>query len=173
MSVVSSIISMSPLNGFFNMIITLQLLLLLPLIPEYFPKNIMNLLTGVSFSMFTFDFIKFKDIPFIVGLTKWVSYPQSDEYLNDIGLNSDSSVINYLSIMATVVLICLVHILIVICYKCSQEKLLRTWTQKLIIKLFVYFTFNVYIRIFMHWILVCFDLNIFCILHSESIDRGH
>ncbi|CAI2379341.1 unnamed protein product [Moneuplotes crassus] len=167
-SVASSILSLSSLSGIFSMINSLQLLILLPLVPEFFSKKVMSILTGVSFTMLSFDFIKVKDIPLIVELTEWVSYPQSDEYLNEIGLNSGSSVINYLSIMAIAILIGFIHLCIAIGYNKVKEKPPQSKIRKVMKRIFIYFTFNAYIRIFIEGFLFVL-ISIFSEFYSLNV----
>ncbi|CAI2381406.1 unnamed protein product [Moneuplotes crassus] len=144
---VSSILSLSSMNSIFSAINSLQLALLLPLVPDYFSPKILAFLSGMGFTMLSFDFVKLKDIPFIKAIKKWVSYPQSDKYLNSIGMRSGSSVINYLSLMAFIIFLSGVHLLILLCKICMESPQ-KSKCKKGIDKLFQLFTFNVYIRIF-------------------------
>ncbi|CAI2381103.1 unnamed protein product [Moneuplotes crassus] len=147
MASASSVLSLSSVNSIFSVMNSLQLAIQLPLVPDYFSPKVLAFLSGMGFSMMSFDFLKFKDIPFVIAITEWVSYPQSDEYLNSIGMRSGSSVVNYLSLMAFIMFLALIHFCIIMCNKwVGQSK--HTKCRKWLNKLFVFFTFNIYIRVF-------------------------
>jgi len=99
LSVMSSILNGGSINGIFSVFNQFQLFILLPLIPEHFPEKLINYILGLDFAMFSFDFIPHEDIPFFETLTSWIEFPQSDGYLNEIGMNSGSAFINYVPIM--------------------------------------------------------------------------
>jgi len=40
--------------------------------------------------LLSFDFIPIDWVPLIKEIKKWIAYPQTDGYLNEIGLNSGS-----------------------------------------------------------------------------------
>ncbi|CAI2381221.1 unnamed protein product [Moneuplotes crassus] len=143
----SSVLSLSSVNSIFSIMNSLQLAVLLPLITDYFSTKVLDFLSGMGFTMMSFDFIKFKDLPLIKEISEWVSYPQSDEYLNSLGMRSGSSVVNYLSLMAVLIFLGVIHFGIFFCSRCvknSKNKRCRKFTKKL----FLFFTFNIYIRIF-------------------------
>mmetsp|Transcript_8946 Transcript_8946/g.8499 ORF Transcript_8946/g.8499 Transcript_8946/m.8499 type:complete len:122 (+) Transcript_8946:120-485(+) len=106
----SSILSLSSINSIFSIMNSLQLAILLPLVPDYFSPKVLEFLSGMGFTMLSFDFIKLNDIPLVERLTDWVSYPQSDGYLNSLGMRSGSSVVNYLSLMVIIILVGIIHI---------------------------------------------------------------
>ncbi|CAI2380932.1 unnamed protein product [Moneuplotes crassus] len=151
-STVSSILSLSSINSIFCTINSLQLAILLPLVPDYFSPKVRDFLSGTDFTMLSFDFIKFKDIPFVETISKWVSYPQSDEYLNSIGMRSGSSVVNYLSLMAIFILLGIIHLGIYLCYLCTKNSQSRK-CKMICNKAYKYFTFSIYIRISMQALL--------------------
>jgi len=99
LSVASSMMSGGSISGAFSVFNQFQLFILLPLIPEHFPEKVANYILGLDFAMFSFDFIPHKDIPFFETLTSWIEFPQSDGYLNEIGMNSGSTFINYVPMM--------------------------------------------------------------------------
>ncbi|CAI2381417.1 unnamed protein product [Moneuplotes crassus] len=147
MASASSVLSLSSVNSIFSVMNSLQLAIQLPLVPDYFSPKVLAFLSGMGFSMMSFDFLKFKDIPFVIAITKWVSYPQSDEYLNSIGMRSGSSVVNYLSLMVFIIFLGVIHFGIVICSKCADQSDHRK-CKKWFNRLFLFFTFNIYIRVF-------------------------
>ncbi|CAI2381354.1 unnamed protein product [Moneuplotes crassus] len=163
----SSILSLSSINSIFSIMNSLQLAILLPLIPDYFSPKVLEFLSGMGFTMLSFDFIKLNDIPLVERLTDWVSYPQSDGYLNSLGMRSGSSVVNYLSLMVIIILVGIIHIGVLICYRCTENSKHRK-CKEFTKKLFTFFTFNVYIRIFMQ-ALVFTTLSIFAELYNLNL----
>lgn len=99
-SIATCFVSMTSMNGIFSVVNQFQLFMLLPIIPEFFPDALLVFITGVDFTLISFDFIRLNDAPFVQDLKKWVSFPQKDAYMNKIGLISGSSLLNYLSLMA-------------------------------------------------------------------------
>ncbi|CAI2381063.1 unnamed protein product [Moneuplotes crassus] len=143
----SSILSLSSINSIFSIMNSMQLGILLPLVPDYFSPKVLAFLSGMGFTMFSFGFIKFKDLPFVEAISNWVSYPQSDEYLNSLGLRSGSSFVNYLSLMAIIVLVGITHLGVAVCNGWAENSKSPKCKQ-FMKKLFNFFTFNIYIRIF-------------------------
>ncbi|CAI2381459.1 unnamed protein product [Moneuplotes crassus] len=165
----SSMLSLSSSNSMFSIMNSLQLAILLPLIPDYFSPKVLDFLSTMGFTMLSFDFIKLKDIPLVEELTNWVSYPQSDGYLNSLGMRSGSSVVNYLSLMAIIILIGIIHVGVLCCVR-QIENSKHIKCKKFTKKLFKFFTFNVYIRIFMQ-AFVFTTLSIFSELYNLNLAK--
>ncbi|CAI2381099.1 unnamed protein product [Moneuplotes crassus] len=163
----SSLLSLSSINSIFSVMNSLQLAMLLPLVPDYFSLKVLDFLSGMGFTMLSFDFIKFKDLPFVEDLTDWVSYPQSDEYLNSIGMRSGSSVVNYLSLVVILILVGIINFCIFLCKICTENSKHRR-CKKFFNKLFKMLTFNIYIRIFMQ-AFVFTTLSIFSELYNLNL----
>ncbi|CAI2381297.1 unnamed protein product [Moneuplotes crassus] len=163
----SSILSLSSVNSIFSIMNSLQLAILLPMIPDYFSPKVLAFLNEMRFTVLSFDFIKFKDIPFVEALSDWVSYPQSNEYLNSLGMRSGSSVINYLSLLVIIMLVCVIHLGVLLCNKCAKRSKNKKF-QRFSRKLFKFFTFNIYIRIFMQ-AFVFTTLSIFAELYGLNL----
>ncbi|CAI2380967.1 unnamed protein product [Moneuplotes crassus] len=143
----SSALSFTSVNSIFCMMNSLQLAILLPLVPEYFSLKVLDFLNGMGFAMLSLDFIHLKDIPFIKTITNWVRYPQTDEYLEDIGMSSGSSLVNYFSLISFTILLVICHICVYLFTKCARKSE-REKCKKFFNKLFEFFTFNIYIRTF-------------------------
>ncbi|CAI2380802.1 unnamed protein product [Moneuplotes crassus] len=143
----SSALSFTSINSIFCMMNSLQLAMLLPLVPEYFSLKVIDFLNGMGFAMFSFDFIHLKDIPVVKIITNWVKYPQTDEYLEDIGMSSGSSIVNYFSFIFLTILLVLSHICVYILTKWARKSE-KERCKKFFNKLFEFFTFNIYIRTF-------------------------
>ncbi|CAI2380942.1 unnamed protein product [Moneuplotes crassus] len=143
----SSALSFTSVNSIFCMMNSLQLAILLPLVPEYFSLKVLDFLNGMGFAMLSLDFIHLKDIPFVKTITNWVKYPQTDEYLEEIGMSSGSSLVNYFSLISLTILLVICHICVYLFTKCARKSE-REKCKKFFNKLFEFFTFNIYIRTF-------------------------
>ncbi|CAI2381144.1 unnamed protein product [Moneuplotes crassus] len=163
----SSILSLSSINSIFSIMNSLQLAILLPLVPDYFSLKVLDILSGMGFAMMSFDFIKFEDLPCAQDLTDWVSYPQSDQYLNSLGMRSGSSVVNYLSLMAIILLIAVTHFGVYLLCVCIQNSKHRK-CKKFMKSLFQFFTFNIYIRVFIQAFMFT-TLSIFSELYNLNL----
>ena len=108
-TILSSVMSVSSSQGSFSLLNLLQLFILLPMIGKYLPPKIIAFILGMDFSLFSFDFIPFEDIPFAQSINKFFSFSQKDKYLNEIGLKSGSSFVNHLRLMILFALIFMVH----------------------------------------------------------------
>ncbi|CAI2373311.1 unnamed protein product [Moneuplotes crassus] len=146
-SMTLSMATMSSPVGMFALINQFQLYILLPMLPPYFPAKVGQFILGVDFSFISFDFIPVDDIPLVKEIKEAIDYPQKDNYLNDIGLTSSSSIINYLGIMVFILFVFLVHALIGIIYSFSRNSHKLKKRKKIIKVIFQYMTFNFYIRL--------------------------
>ena len=147
----ASLLFMSSPNTLFSIINQFQLFILLPLIPNYFPAKLTDLILGMDFALLSFDFIPTDWIPFIKQVKKWIAYPQTDSYFNEIGLSSGSWIINYLPYMVFFIFLGLIHLLIFFLYKwlSNSSKCKCNIVSKFIKFIFIYFTLGIYIRIIM------------------------
>ena len=120
----------------------LQLLLLLPLFKTHMPKPVIDFYKGISWAMFSFDFIDIKSIYEFSSFSK----QQTDPYLFLIGVQDMSLIVNLTSLMMLMALIVCLHVVLVICYKKWKDREELNKVQKLTIKLFKMLTFNFYVR---------------------------
>ena len=90
LSTISSFKSASSSRGILSLFNSFQMLILLPMIPDYFPPTIVQFILGMDFTMASFDFIPAVKIPLVDEIAKLIKLPQKDGYLNEIGLNSSS-----------------------------------------------------------------------------------
>ena len=86
----ASALSMNSPTSMFSLFNQFQLLILLPMIPDFIPMKLKNFITGLSFTLFYFDFIPTDWVPKIKEVGSWVSVPQTRKYFNEIGINSQS-----------------------------------------------------------------------------------
>ncbi|CAI2379876.1 unnamed protein product [Moneuplotes crassus] len=167
---VSSILSGSSISSMFSVMNSLQLAILLPLIPHHFPIDVIAFLKGMSFTLLSFDFVKLEDIQFVEEITEWIDYPQSNEYLGSIGINSGSSFMNYLSFLGFICFIGICHCCIILCRRCTIKTKKKKWA-KLMKDLFEFFTFNIYIRAFIQAFLFTI-LSIFSEMYALNLNTS-
>ena len=82
---VSLLNTSSPL-GFFSMLNQFQLLYILLVSGAYISDGVFNLITGMSFALFNFNFINIKEINAFNFIYLWLSFEQTNVNLNKIGL---------------------------------------------------------------------------------------
>jgi hypothetical protein len=140
-------LSMSSPQGAFSMLNHIQLFILLPMIGAYLPKTVIDLITGMSFAMFSFSFIPFEKIPMIDSLFNVFDYDQSDDYFDNIGLTSGSAFLNHIALLIIVGVFILFHLSILPCYKASLALNEGNWAKWVMVKIFNIMSFSIYIRI--------------------------
>jgi hypothetical protein len=108
-----SLISSSSMNSVWSMINQFQLLLLLPLTQVYMSNAVVDYLVGMDFTMFSFRFLP---ISGIVNTTEneLINFHimQEKEYFSDIGLISQSTIINNISLTFMFLIIIVIHMII-------------------------------------------------------------
>lgn len=109
-SAATSITSMTSTNGMFSMINQFQLYFFLPMIGSYFPPTIMDFILGMDFTMFSFDFINIESWGFVQDMNNWISYPQVDSYLEELGQGTGSTILNNLSLIFVILQFVLIHL---------------------------------------------------------------
>ena len=169
LSVASSMLNGGSISGAFSVFNQFQLFILLPLIPKHFPEKVTNYILGLDFAMFSFDFIPHEDIPFFDTLTSWIEFPQKDGYLNEIGMNSGSTFINYVPIMWFILLLVLIHIVVTIIFWTSLKAKKTNWFRRAAKVVFVFFTVNLYIRFILE---VFLFVNLSIVSEFKAFDTG-
>jgi hypothetical protein len=145
-SIISAALTTSSPQAAFSMINQFQMLLLLPLIGAYIPLEIIHFIVGMDFALFSFDFIPFTEAPGISHLASFLNVGQRNEYLETIGLESESSLMNNMSILLTIILTILLHGVIYLCYRRVKDVSDPKWYHQLTTKTFEAFNLSVYIR---------------------------
>jgi hypothetical protein len=148
-NVASAILTSSSPQGAFSMINQFQMLLLLPLIGAHIPFDIVQIIIGMDFTLFSFNFIPFAKTPGITVFASVLDAEQRNEYLETIGLESESSFVNNLSIVFTVLLTLCAHGVVYFIYRRVIDVAEPKWYQKALIKVFEALTISVYIRTIM------------------------
>lgn len=117
MNIASSSISLTSPQSLWLIIGQFQLLMLLLISEAFIPRDIADYIMGMDYTMFSFGFINVKDWQLISNPIKHLSYPQSSYSLYFIGLESGSGLVNILSLLFTILLITLLHLLILVLYR--------------------------------------------------------
>lgn len=94
-AVAASVSSGSSINSCYSVINLFQLYVLLPLLPGFFPKELEKLIIGLNFSILSFNFVSIFDVQEDKILKSWMDLPQSNQYLKEVGLKSDSAFISH------------------------------------------------------------------------------
>lgn len=108
-----SLLTMSSPQAIWMMVNQFQLLMLLPLTSAFIPAEVIAYITGMNFVNFNFDFLPTNKAPGVEGVFEMLSVPQNDEYLQDIGLEYENSILNHASMFFVLLLYCSLHILLV------------------------------------------------------------
>lgn len=125
-NILDSMASGSSSASAFCMINTVQLLLLLPLIPEYMPETVINFMYGLNVCLGAFSFLKLGGIAAINSVVKWFEFDQNNSYLYVIGLQSKSSFVNTYQMLGFMLILPFVHALVWM-IKCWIKKKVKFW----------------------------------------------
>ena len=146
--ILTSIINQVSPSGLWIMINGYQALMLLLLTGAYFPKTLTDYLSGLNFTLFSFNFVPVLNPSYGKEAKSWIDYDVDNDYLETIGLNSDSTLINNFNTLLIFILIISIHLAFGVLYRCLFPKLnghpklikIANWVFKLL-------TLNIYIRI--------------------------
>ena len=110
----------------------------------YVHPEVVKTISGMDFSMISFEFIPIKDVHLVNETVKQISQPQTDEYLKDIGLTSRSCLVNNLSTLFFLSIIGMVHAIIICFHIRFRKKKEDDKRRRVFAYLFRMFTMNVY-----------------------------
>ena len=151
--ILSSTINSSSFASLWAIINQLQMFLLILLTRAYLPLDIINFIIGSKITMSLYDCISFKKTSYSYPINDLFDFDQEDELLSKIGLNSGSTFVNNYSLLNSLMLMILFHLVVFAITlwinKCNVE---GRWAKlfngiKLIVnKAFTTLTFGYYIR---------------------------
>ena len=126
-----------------------QALMLIPILDLYLPKTVRDFIVGNSATLFSFSFLHIQDISFISSMNNDLGGDQDDEYLNEIGIMSNSVIINHINLMIVYLIIFIIHMSIWLIAKLIKLKLKSKESKcnKIMSKIIDVFTFGVYVRL--------------------------
>ena len=147
LSLLISVLSLSSPSGIWTVISIYQVLMLLLLTGAYFPKLITDFMSGLSFTMFSFNFVPVLNLSIMKKVSNWLDYNLDDDYLKTIGMKSGSTFINNLNTFLILWFVIILNIIFWILYKFMVKafkpfpKLIKfvQWVSKLL-------TLSIYIR---------------------------
>ena len=109
-SVVLSTFSISSIIIVWMIFNQMRILILMLLTEAYFPSPVNNYLVGLKMFSFNFSFMFIQNIPWLQNWLKEFNFSQPSAMLQDIGLVSQSSLINNINLLLILILIVLSHI---------------------------------------------------------------
>lgn len=107
--VLTSMLSSSSPATMWAIINQIQLLLLLLLTGAYFPKDVVDFLTGFEFSMLSLNFLQTDTWSIFDKVTNWLHSEQPHYYLGVIGVESKSSLVNLSSFLFNLLIQTSIH----------------------------------------------------------------
>ena len=150
-----SLLNLSTSASFLLIIGQYQLLTILPLVGSYMPSDISDYWTGLKVWLFS---INVADPKSLLGISLAYSYmdeKQSNSYLTDINILSESTFVNTFSLQLTLALLLVIHLTILVMYLILRpfREVETNIFRKIVKLLFSLFTFDVYIMLTISWFL--------------------
>jgi hypothetical protein len=139
-------VSAGSYQGVWSMINQYQMLLLLPVLGTYLPRDVVSFLQGLDYSLFGANFPPFSSIYDSLSLQDNFDWEQPSEYLEAIGIESQCVVVNQFKSMLILILFGVIHLSVAGMILLSKRYL--KFINKTASKAFDVFTFGVYIRMF-------------------------
>ena len=126
-----------------------QALMLIPLLDLYLPKTVRDFIVGNGATLFSFSFLRFQDISFISSINNDLGGDQTNEYLDEIGITSNSVIINHMNLLLVYLIIFIIHMSIWLIARLIRLKLKSKESKcnKIMSKILDAFTFGVYVRL--------------------------
>ncbi|CAI2386961.1 unnamed protein product [Moneuplotes crassus] len=165
-TVIVSILNLSSIAAIWSIVNQLQLYLLLPLTKTPFPGNVKVMILGNELFQFNFNFIPLKSLPKIPEIMDWLDIEQENIYLETIGIESRTSLLNNFSFAILMVFFLVLYPLVMTLKLCiNYENEEKCSFNYVMIKIVDLFNFIIYIRL----VLGGFQLLLICSL-SEVVD---
>ena len=136
----------------------MQFILLLLLMANYMSIKIDNFILSCRYFSLSIGLIKIMKIDVVLNLHKSVDFEQPNTYLKELGMESGGSFIIHSDRLFVLFLWIILHFLIWLLYSYATKQ--RDCKQRLVVKRFKYFTYNVYIRILLgtHTFILVFSM---------------
>jgi hypothetical protein len=150
-TLISSLISTNSISSIWAFVNQLQIITLLILIDSFTPKDLLDYLEGISFVNMNFDFIPFRDVPYVNWPTDQLDIELDDRKLNASGIHSRSTFVNLFTIIIVLLIAVLVHALLWLLPNEESRpgwkdyKLFRCFTI-VMIKVLQFFKYAFYVR---------------------------
>ena len=121
-----------------------QMMLFLPLTGAYIHPYVFQFIKGIDFSILNFSILDNTEGLLKINFMSYFDCTQQNDYLNDIGLQSWSTIINISLSVLFDIWIMIIHILLYLFYLCVKSN--RNCFSKFVFNLLKVMTFSVYIR---------------------------
>jgi hypothetical protein len=116
LNLLNSLLGNSSPQSSLSMLNTIQLILLLPLVGAFMPKNVVDFIRGLSLTLLNFELFNFRDSLFTFCKIPEISVEQTYPYLYLIGFESGSCLINLCAAIGLFIVIPFIHTLIIPIY---------------------------------------------------------
>ena len=103
-------------QGLFGAVNQLQLMLLFPLFRLFVPTIIVKFYESLDWTLFSFNFISLGQIPVVNEIWESFEEEQEDMYLNIIGIEQTSSLLNIFSCLFLLLLLMIFHLFLTLIY---------------------------------------------------------
>ena len=121
----SAISSSASLPNIWLLINQMQLLFLLLLIGAYIPSQIIQTIVGQKFISFPYSYIPKSNMKIFSNTIGWFNKEQNNDVLNEIGIESGSTIVNTYSLFLFILMISVFHLFIYLIVrllnKCSNS----------------------------------------------------
>ena len=174
LGVLNAIVGNPSTQSIWSIVDVMQIILMLPLIVKSMNYDVQNFILSNAFAAFSVYLMPLKVIK-SMPLIKDLSFDQPDEYLRILGWSSGSALVNNLVLLMILFLLAIVHTLLCLLHYLTKNK--EGKCSSIILKAYRFFTFSVYIRIFIELYLftvVMFASEVkYYIKNSGDEDFGH
>ena len=113
-SVSASLLTSSSPQSIWLMVNQYQLYILLPLTGVYMPKDVINYLIGMEFTSFNLNFLNAKETFKFDELLHDIDSEENDWYRTEIGIESQSAIVNQISLIFGLLLLALIHLVVIL-----------------------------------------------------------
>ena len=107
-----SIFNNNPLSGFYLVLHQIQMVILMLMIDSFIPQGLREYIESQDFVMVNFNFIPVIDLPLIDIPLDWMHSEQTSQAFQALGLESQSTLVNNISLFTTLAFFSLVHLLL-------------------------------------------------------------
>ena len=151
--VVTNLISLSSIESLWSIINQMQMLFLILLTGVFIPLDVKIIIQGPSFAINIYSYIPLSSTQYDSSVFSKYNFPSTNAMLQDVGVNTDSSIYNIHVMLIWILLIILIHVcLYFVMKRISRIHESRGWKLFLkiikwtIAKLYRMLTFGFYIR---------------------------
>ena len=159
-SAVLSMWNISSPQGLWMSMNQFQIILLLLLTKSNMPNLIVNYLTGLQATTWSFNFIPFGYIPEQNKIVTYFNSSLSNSNLDYFGITSGSTIVNNFAFMWILIIIGIIHSIFVWIHKWTKRKIKSEKGEKWLHRVYQFFTLSVYIRFLLKFISSCCYLEL-------------